>query len=258
MHNHISHAERLLLSLGISTPADIDLEAIAWFVGAKVKYRPLQGCEALIVGNDKNSIISINSRSSPQRKRFSIAHELGHWHHHRGRHLFCHTEDIGGGGDRRSQLERDADRYAADLLMPSYMFTPIVRRISRPSFQSIKDVAALFDTSLVATAIRLVETGIFPCMVICHSEQGRNWFARSSLIPSRWFPQDQLDPASYAFDVLFGRKTDDSMPRKIGADAWFDRDEAQHYEIQEQTIRLSSTEILTLLHVREASMLIER
>ncbi len=43
-----SAPERLLRSLGIERPEEIDLEAVAWSVGAKVKYRPLKSCEARI------------------------------------------------------------------------------------------------------------------------------------------------------------------------------------------------------------------
>ena len=68
----------------ISSPKEIDIEAIALCLGASIKYRPLKGCEARIVGVKNKAIISINSNSHPQRNRFSIGHELGHWMKHRG------------------------------------------------------------------------------------------------------------------------------------------------------------------------------
>ena len=68
---------------------------------------------------EKNAIICINVLHSIERQRFTIAHELGHW--------FLHRNDIGDGlvedGEYRSGLsktkERDADRFAADILMPA-------------------------------------------------------------------------------------------------------------------------------------------
>jgi hypothetical protein len=57
-------------------------------------------------------------------------------------------------------------------------------------------------------------------------------------VPSRCFPRNDLDPESYAFGILFGQQPDDRIPHKIGADAWFDRCEADRYEVQEQTIQL--------------------
>lgn len=88
-------AERILRSLGISDPQEIDLEAIAWAQGAAVNYRPLDGCEARIIGSPRKAVISVNSHSPKRSRRFSLAHELGHWQHHRGRVLFCSKDDIG-------------------------------------------------------------------------------------------------------------------------------------------------------------------
>ena len=45
----VSHAEHVLQELGIIEPKDIDVEVIAWHLGAKVKFRALFDCEARIV-----------------------------------------------------------------------------------------------------------------------------------------------------------------------------------------------------------------
>ncbi len=47
------------------------------------------------------------------------------------------------------------------------------------------------------------------------------------------------------------------MPRKIGADAWFDRRDADRFEVQEQTFRTGDNEILTLVLIRDGAMLEE-
>ena len=71
-------AERILLELGIERPDQIELEAIAWTGGAAVKYRPLDQCEAMIVGTERRAIITVNSNALLRRRRFSLAHEIGH------------------------------------------------------------------------------------------------------------------------------------------------------------------------------------
>ena len=71
----------------------------------------------------------------------------------------------------------------------------------------------------------------------------------------RWFPRADLDAESFAFGILFGNSPDDQVPRKIGADAWFDRRDADQFEIQEQTVRVANDEILTLLLINEPRML---
>ena len=88
--------------------------------------------------------------------------------------------------------------------------------------------------------------------------KGRKWFRRGPDVPERWFPQDELDPESYAFELLFGRDAEQKYPRLIGADAWFDRAEAQKVELHEQSVRVSDGEILTLVVFIDGDMLEER
>lgn len=57
-------AEQILQALGIEEPGEIDLEAVAWHMGVTVRYRPLDGCEARIIGNGARAIATINERSA--------------------------------------------------------------------------------------------------------------------------------------------------------------------------------------------------
>src|SRR5229473_6843228 len=72
-------ADNIIKELGISEPADIDIEAISQYCNATVVYEWLTGCEARIVGNADRAIITVNADSRRGRQRFSAAHELGHW-----------------------------------------------------------------------------------------------------------------------------------------------------------------------------------
>jgi Zn-dependent peptidase ImmA (M78 family) len=153
----IKSAEAILKELGITEPQEIDLEAIAWHLGAKVKYRPLDGCEARILGNGDQAIITVNSQSIPRRQRFSIAHELGHWCHHRGQRLMCHGTESGAPGIAGTMQEKTADHYAADLLLPHYIFQPLARKYPKLSFKMISELAEQFNVSKTAIAIRLIE-----------------------------------------------------------------------------------------------------
>jgi len=250
---HITHAERLLQDLGITEPDEIDLDAIAYHVGARVRYRPLEGCEARIIGTRNEAIITVKCDSSTRRKRFSIAHELGHWHHHRGQCLVCRAEEMRPGG--ALSRERVADSFAADLLMPAYLFKPLAQQHAKLTFKAVDALAESFKTSQTATAIRFVESNHTPALLVCHGKNGRKWFARAPSVPPRWFPQDNLDAESFAFDVLFAGKPGDALPRKIGADAWFDRRGVERFEVHEQSCRVGSDEILTLITFSDLRML---
>lgn len=251
----LSPAELLLQELGVTEPSEIDLDAIAYYVNATIRSRPLDGCEARIIGHADKAIITVKQGSHRRRKRFSIAHELGHWHHHRGRCLACRLEEYRP--RRTPSPERMADSYAADLLMPPYLFRPMAREHRRLNFAAVEALADAFDASKTATAIRLVESDHSPAMLVCHGPEGRRWFARAPSVPDRWFPQEQLDAESFAFDIQFGTQPDSPMLRKIGADAWFDRHGVDRFEIQEQTIRTGPDETLTLLVFCDEEMLEE-
>ena len=64
-------AEAILRRLGVTDPSEIDLEAIAWYLGARVRYRPLSACEARIVGTAVQAVITVNARASRRRKRWN-------------------------------------------------------------------------------------------------------------------------------------------------------------------------------------------
>ena len=254
----MSAAETLLQEFGITDPAEIDLEAIAYMMGVTIRVVPLDGCEARITGNGDTAVVAINSRGTPERQRFSLGHELGHWHFHRHRVLMCQAADIDGHGSKAKQAEKAADRFAADLLMPRYLFNPAMRQHSKLTFKTIRALATQFGSSITAAAIRCVESKNASAILVCHDANGRKWFRRSPDVPDRWFPQNTLDAESPAFDLMFNGRPDDLLPQRIPAEAWFDRSEAQYYEIREQSAHIGFGQILTLLIIEEPKMLEER
>jgi Zn-dependent peptidase ImmA (M78 family) len=179
------HAERLLLDLGITEPDEIDVEVIACMVGAIVRYRPLACGDARILGVGDRAIITVDAGASPVRQRFSVAHELGHWHHHRGRQLACHAA---GQRDPASpdDAEREADRYAASMLMPRFMMTAVIaERVM--SMVLVHQVATQFRVSSLAAMLRLVDVHIDAFAVVVEEADGRRWFKRSQALDPRWF-----------------------------------------------------------------------
>ncbi len=178
-------AERLLLRLGVTEPDDIDVEVIACMTEAIVRYRPLSCGDARILGVGDRAIITVDTAASPVRQRFSVAHELAHWHHHRGRRLACQVADHSDppliGDD-----EREADRYAASLLLPRFMVPPVVANTPM-SMALVHQVADRFRVSRLAAILRLVELHDDAFAVIVEETDGRRWFKRSRGLDPRWF-----------------------------------------------------------------------
>ena len=241
--------DALLRSLSIIQPCDIDIEAIAYYAGLRIKRRPLASCEAMITGMGYKGIISVLPISMPERQRFSIAHELGHWAHHRGQSVACRATDIGK-FSKINEAERTADQYAADLLMPWSIFKNQRRQHPRLDLKELTAVAVTFNCSLTASLIRMVDSGLYPtAMMVQHrAARGRQWFRAADKIPGYWFPKDELDVESFAFELLHNPAArDEGFPRKIGADAWFNNRTAERYEITEQSLRVPGEGVVTIL-----------
>lgn len=247
----VTPAERILLSLGITDPKDIDLDAIAWAQRAVVKYRPLDKCEATIIGSLKAAVITVNSTSIEVRRRFSLAHELGHWHHHRGRVLFCGTKEIDSREGSVTNPEVQADDFASDLILPNFLFRPAIAKIKKLNLSTVRELRDQFRASLTATLIKLVDSKRFPIMIVCHGMDRRRWFRRANMIPQWWFPRNELDPDSFAFDMLFKGQGESAYPRKVGAGAWFDFKRCERFEVQEQSFLLPNERTLTVLTIPE-------
>ena len=246
-------AEDLLKNYGINQPIEIDLEAIAHCEGVQVKYRELKGYEARLVGYENKAIATITTSTKLTRQRFSLGHELGHWHHHRGRSFECRVNEDVMSDKKKSNVERVADEYSADLLMPSYIFTPLASQYSRAEFNGIEELSNTFKTSLTSTAFRFIDANVLPCMLICHAPNGRKWFKTTRDVPKRWFPKGQLDAESFAMDALYKNSTQ-RKPNLIGAECWFDRYDANRYDIYEQSRKLGEV-VYTLLTFEDDDML---
>lgn len=139
----LSHAELLLQEFGVTRPNEIDLEAIAWARGVRIKHRSLDNCEARIFAKHKKAIISVDdSQSSPRRIRFSIGHELGHWELHQGQNLFCRADDLDNPGTGKFK-ERAANEFASDLLLQTYVLHPIARSYKNLTTKTIEEISNL-------------------------------------------------------------------------------------------------------------------
>lgn len=137
--------------------APVDLDGMARAIGLEVAERCFDDPDVagMIECAGRTYRISLNGTDSPRRRRFTLAHEIAHY--------ILHRDLIGDGitdrGLYRSRLsdaiERQANRYAANLLMPS----GLVRAAWREGDCSIAGMAARFHVSEDAARIRLKELG---------------------------------------------------------------------------------------------------
>lgn len=135
--SEITNRVRKLLDEHEVTEPPVPVEEIAVALGAKVRYSPFDDeLSGMIYIKGSNPIIGVNSLHPPNRKRFTIAHEIAH--------LILHSKQIADyvHVDKRfpvlmrdassatgtQQMEMEANHFAAELLMPSFLLLPSLKR----------------------------------------------------------------------------------------------------------------------------------
>ncbi|WP_420213866.1 ImmA/IrrE family metallo-endopeptidase [Janthinobacterium fluminis] len=63
----------------------------------------------MLVGHHDRAIATINPSGVRGRERFSVAHELGHWHLHRGSSSHCRADDPSANLSSDRAHEKEAD-----------------------------------------------------------------------------------------------------------------------------------------------------
>jgi hypothetical protein len=126
------------------------------------------------------------------RTRFSICHELAHYFLDRHRvYLMRGGKSHGSSSEYITglQMEREADAFAASLLLPTHLIRPIVNR-GELSVERLNGIARDFETSLVSTAIRCVKLSHFPCAIAGIRDGTVAWmFPSPSLIEAGVYPK---------------------------------------------------------------------
>ncbi len=256
MDNRKLSPVKILAELGITAPEEIDIEAIAQHFGATIVPQRLHGSAARILGLGDRAFITIDSASPRARQRFSAAHELGHWMIDRGKlSSFVCTEKNLLMGWSPNDPERRANRFAADLLMPSNLFAPVAKN-REMTFATVRDLCTSFETSLTATAIRLVESGSFPAMVVCSNHDGVKWKFRDRDIPDEIQLRDMPGAYTNAAELLSGSNPT-SGPIEVQASDWFTHPRSKFYGVIEDSVRIVEGTVLSLLWWKNEQQLID-
>lgn len=112
------------------------------------------------------------------RARFTLGHELGHYFidEHRNALATGLAPSHPSICEYESDLpvEREADHFASNLLMPTARFRKVAERVS-VGLEAILKIAGEFGTSVTSTALKYVKADIVPCAVIKWNSDGFAW-----------------------------------------------------------------------------------
>ena len=238
----------------IPDPRSLDIRAIAYLRGVLVEDRLLVGAQGRIVIRGSRAKVAVDS-SIPEegRKRFVAAHELGHFELHRQEaHLFkCKEEYFELWQKQNPAIEREANVFASELLMPTHMFVEAASGMT-PNLDSVRELADRFSTTLTATGLRFLDFTTEPCAVICSQEGAVQWCKRTSTF-GQWIPSGQvLGENTYAYDFFNGKSLPQG-PAEVLATAWFPEARLKPgATIQEHSLGMPSyRSVLTLLVVKD-------
>jgi hypothetical protein len=243
-------ARQIISDLGITAPSEIDVETIAMTRQLLVREGTAEGAEAWLIPGRRHGFVRLRSDiSETGRKRFAVAHELGHWELHRGlsQLSYCTAGDVHG--YKGSPAEIEASAFAGELLMPTPLFGPPCQ--GKPSLDLVKSLAETFETTLTATAVRFVEESREPCLAIFSKDGKVTWSRRRDGSDSPWIePGQPLHIDSVAYDLLHGEAPTPGM-KGVPPEAWFPGLRAGlRLEVHEESIQLGRyPTILTLLQV---------
>lgn len=163
-------ADAILLKWGVNS-LPIKIEDLAKRSGVQVSpYNFEEEISGVLVIQNGEGVIGYNQSESRVRRRFTIAHELGHYILHREQSSMFMDKgfnaifrSVNSGLSEATQiLEREANTFAAYILMPDHLLKHEINQIGFDlgSEDEIKNLAKIFDVSSQAMYYRILNSGL--------------------------------------------------------------------------------------------------
>ena len=168
-------AKQLLKANKIISPS-VDVRSLARALGATIKEEASDSdVSGALFREHGNILIGVNSSHSETRKRFTIAHELGHLILHDDPvRIDHHYMEIGQrsrmkpvaqrnqiSSEARDPREIEANRFAAALLMPTEFLERSLRGLRLPlTSKEIAELSNQYGVSTQAMVFRLINLGV--------------------------------------------------------------------------------------------------
>lgn len=158
-------ANDLLDDVGVTAPP-VPLHVLASFQGIRTIERVEMESSGRLITSAGGSIVQVNSRESPFRQNFTIAHEIAHtllpaYATHPHDVEDAHTGDY----PQTAEEEHLCDVGASALLLPERWLRPAAQQRT-PSLASLQDLARQFKASLEATARAVARLDVWPFALV--------------------------------------------------------------------------------------------
>ncbi|MEI4195908.1 ImmA/IrrE family metallo-endopeptidase [Roseovarius sp. E0-M6] len=206
--------------------------ALPGFEGALVKAPPGEKGWGIFYNSDTASTGRIN---------FTLAHEFGHYLLHRQDHpdgIQCSTEDMERWDSKYRQIEKEANEFAANLLMPLDDFRRQIAPKARPDLETLGVCADSYGVSLIAATLRWLQYTERRAVLVKSIDGFIHWAWSSdrALRTGAYFktsgrPPIEIPPSSIpAKDADLVRR---KATREHGAGIWFKEPCVEHALVSE-------------------------
>ena len=172
-------------------------------LGVPVRYSPMGGCDGWCITDGDRAVIRLNSSGSPKRKRFTLAHELGHL-------ILGVPAMIGESLAEMLSSDNDDEKrvnaFAAELLIPRDIVASSIKEIPVIS-TALKRLAKDANVSEVSVALRVanraLELGLVNASVVHFDGSGIKWQWSRTLRMSNDTAHQLLNAASESAPTPF-------------------------------------------------------
>jgi Zn-dependent peptidase ImmA (M78 family) len=243
-------------------PIPVPIEEIAAAAGVTdIQELQSDGFEGALIAPDHKSsgIILVNRRSRPERRRFTVGHELCHllspWHKPPQGGFRCTKADmfaLEDGGKDRMKMEVDANQFSASMLMPAKYFRQDLMKFREPGLEHVVQLSDRYATSKVATARRFVSLRDEPSAVVLSKDGVIESISWSKGFPYFSVRRGQAIPAR-SLTARFGGSSNSCSDTDVTEPAlWLSSSLARGVEMLEQVLIQGGGYRITLLSIDES------
>lgn len=208
---------------------DIDLSfpVNPFLIAEKLLKRPVlfedvKGFDGMLLTKDGTSAIIIKKSIREEgRKRFTCAHEVGHFviTSHKKEGVRCTEDDIAT-LDTKKRLEYEANEFASELLIPSRVFKNIING-KEPSKELLEELSTRFDTTLTATAWKYITLCELSCALIVSQNFRKIWCTKSEYFSPFISLDEPVWEGTYAYNSFRGKIIPGEF-REVDAALWME------------------------------------
>lgn len=223
-----------------------DVYGICKQFGIEIIEAPIKA-DAYLECENGNSYIVLKESLNDNRKKFTIAHELGHfyipWH---SELMFgCDIKEMDFKNEYAPR-EKEANLFAAELLMPTEEFRNNFG--GKISYSTVSRVANIFEVSFQAALNRCIDLAKEDCIVVCSIDRRIKWFKATEDFPL-FINRKRVSELSGA-DELFDLQTFQIKIIEEPGYIWFS--DADDKDVVEESIAFPNyNEVISIIHLKD-------